>query len=45
VRQQVDNNRHFAIDEHGAREERARAGAVVADLEAVLRARGVIETA
>lgn len=42
VRQQADYNRHFTLDEAGAREERARAAALIGELEGVLRARGVI---
>jgi uncharacterized protein (UPF0332 family) len=41
VRQQADYNRHFEVGEQDAREERARAAALIAELEAVLRDRGV----
>lgn len=41
VRQQVDYNRHFTIDAAGARDERARAADLMAELEAVLRSRGI----
>lgn len=43
VRQQVDYNRHFQMDERGAQEERTRAAALVTELESVLRVRGVID--
>jgi uncharacterized protein (UPF0332 family) len=45
VRQQADYNRHFTIDDRGAREELAGAREIIAELEAVLRARGVIDAA
>jgi len=45
VRQQADYNRHFTVNEQGARDERARAGELIAELESVLRARGVIDSA
>lgn len=43
LRQQADYNRHFQIDEQTAREERTRARELLAELETVLRARGVTE--
>ncbi len=43
IRQQVDYNRHFEMNEQGARDERARAASLIGELEAVLRSRGIIE--
>ncbi len=40
LRNQADYNRHFSTDEKGAREERDRAHALLAELEAFVRARG-----
>ena len=43
LRQQADYNRHFEMDEEGARAERAQAAELVAELESVLRSHGILD--